>query len=423
MVDESMTEWTRTFEKSVPKWNDLNFGIILISVYYILDLGSIQGLFPIISSLKIPFIVSGVSIGYAIILFLSNSFDRTSGVTKTLFFLFLFTIIYSLISTGSSLAKTELIKVCLIYYANYIIVVSSVKKVSQFVFIVDILLLSIAFSCYNGIHQGGLIWGSRWFNDENQLSLLADIGIPFATVFLVIHKSKLKKIFYLFCIFTYSILNVIAYSRGGTLGLLLAVLLCVLVMKNKIRILLFMLVVTTITFHYAPPKFFEEMATLEQGTQEQTADDRLYLWGIALDMFKNHPLLGVGPMNYSFYFIDYEKHVRYTSTNRVAHSTPLENLAETGLLGVFFFLLLQIQLYKNWRRSVLKKRLVAKNINNNLHSLRLIGHACAISQLVFHWCSLFLTLFMFPFYWCLLPLSEAWKNISTEGNPKKNIQP
>lgn len=405
----------KAFESIVPEWKDINFGIILISIYYILDLGSIQGLFPVVAALKIPYIVSAVSVIYALILSWSNAFDRKSGVTRSLFCLLLFVVIYSMMVTGNPVARDELIKVCAIYFANYIIVVSKVRKVSQFIFLLDVWLLAIAFSSYNGSFQGGLIWGSRWLNDENQMATLAGIAFPFAIVLMALHRSKLKKLYYLFCIFNYSFVTVIAHSRGGVLGLVIAILLCLGALKNKVRNFLLILLIVAVTISYAPPIFFNDMATLEQGTQEQTADDRIYLWGIALHMFADHPIFGIGPMNYSFYFADYEQGVRYNSKYRVAHSTPIEFLSETGVVGMFLFLLLQYQLYKNWECIGSSKGVCARMGNSqDFHYIPLIAHACFISQIVFYWCALFLTLFMFPFYWCLLPLSEVWKNIGME---------
>ncbi len=420
-----MTELTSAFDEIFPKWKDLNFGIILISVYYFLEFGSIQGLFPVISSLKIPLLISGISVGYAFFLFLSNAFDRKSGVTRSLFCLILFVVVYSLVGTDSSSTRTDLIKVCSIYYANYLIIVSNVKKVSQFKFILDVWLFSTAFSCYNGFFQGGLVWNSRWLNDENQIALLADMAFPFAFIFMVLHRSKLRKLYYLLSVFSYSMLNVVAHSRGGSLGFALAILSCFLVLKNKVRNFLFFTFFVIITLNYAPPIFFEDMATLEQGVEEGTADDRVYLWGIAIDMFSHNPVLGVGPMNYPIRFSDYEKGNRYrTGAQRVAHSTPIQYLAEYGSVGVMLFLLLQVQLYKNWKFVVVSRKIIdcKKITNRDQNYFRLVGHACIISQIAFHFCALFLSVFLYPFYWSVLPFSEVWKNICLEENDKKGTR-
>jgi len=193
--------------------------------------------------------------------------------------------------------------------------------------------------------------------------------------------------------------------------------LCWLLMRSKFRYFMIVSLTVILVFSFAPQKYFDEMKTLEQGIEEGTADDRIYLWGVAVDMFKNNLFLGVGPMNYSADFSEYEKGNRYPQgAMRVAHSTPVQWLAEMGIIGCFMLLSLQVALYKNWKMiSMLKNNKDNSPGKIDAEIYINISHACVISQVGFWFAASFLTLMSHPFYWCLIPFSEAWKNISLDA--------
>lgn len=414
---QASTIQSDVFINRLPKFTELNVGVLLLSIYILLEFGSFQGLYGVIRSLKIPYIIAVATLGYLLFLIVTGECSFKGGVTKSLFILFSFIIIYSLVSTRTRSVLPDILKGFLMYYVNYLVFVSKVKTKAQFVFLLDVLLVSVAFSSYHACRQGGLIWGSRWLNDENQMALLVSMVMPFAFLLFMLHKSKIKKLFYLCCMVIYLLVVVISHSRGSTLSMGLGIILCFLVVKNKLRNFLGIIILVSVSLYYAPPVFFQEMSTLQQGTKESTANDRLYLWGIAMDMLKDHPVLGVGPANYPYYFFDYEQGVRYTHGGRVAHSTPIEYLAETGIVGMIILLLLQVQLYRNWRITVNASGSDPTVGGVMLYSdIRLLGHAALFSQLVFHFGSLFLSLFIFPFYWIIIPFSEAWKNIALDSN-------
>jgi len=228
-----------------------------------------------------------------------------------------------------------------------------------------------------------------------------------------LYKPFLRKIFYAACLFFYVSVNVVAASRGGALAMIVVAFFCWLFTSHKLRNTLIILSATVLVLSFAPPVFFEEMATLKQGTQEGTASDRIYLWGIAMDMFEDHPFWGVGPMNYPYYFSSYEKGAIYPiGALRVAHSTPVQYLAEFGALGSFIFLFFLYALYRNWRNTYTYTRDLSESRRvsySEVHSYELISHACGISQVGFWFGALFLTLLPYPFYWCLVPMSESWR--------------
>ena len=71
-----------------------------------------------------------------------------------------------------------------------------------------------------------------------------------------------------------------------------------------------------------------------------TDPNRLTLWGAALGMLADHPLLGVGTARYAFFFREYadpKALVHFGPFWGTAHSTYLQLLAEQGILGLAAF--------------------------------------------------------------------------------------
>jgi O-antigen ligase len=394
---------------------DLNIGIILLAIYFLFDFGSFQGVFEIVKELRLPFIIGLLSAIYALYLVATKRVDWQSATTTRFFLLCLFIIVYAQISTEILADRKALLTLFIQYFANYLIFVSCAKKPSQFIFLIDIWLFGILHSSYHAIHQGGKLYDSIWLRDENHISLLVATAIPFAFILFRQYRSKPRKLFYLICLVSFIVVNIVAASRGGLLTMIIAVFLCLLLSKNKLRNLVTVataILIVYLIFSYSDIGQRRSLSkrittTLEQGTQEGTVDDRLYLWGYTFRMFYDHPIIGVGLMNFPVYFYSYEKGERYSEKEgswRVAHSTPLQWLAETGIIGSIILLLLQAALYRNWKMRPLRSKNEVSILNN-------ISHACIISQISFWIGALFLTLLPYPFYWCLIPFSEGWKNI------------
>ncbi len=408
----------------LPQLKDFNVGIILICIYYIFEFGSLQVLFPTIAELRLPLMIGICSVLYAIISIVNNKIDFNSRTTRYFILICIFIAIYSLVSTKDPDIRWNMTKGFIGYLSYYIIVVTSIKRTSQIILLFDILLLSVLFSSYHGIMQGGLIWMSMWFKDENTISLFAAMTIPFAIILFHIHRSSVKRMFYTLCIVTFVTVNIVAMSRGGTLALILSGSLCWLLMPHKIRNLLITIAAILIVFASAPNKFFEEMNSLKEGTQEGTAADRIYLWGICLDMFNDNPIIGVGPSNYPYYFSNYDEGRKYPlGTRRPPHTTPLQWLAETGIVGCTLIIMLQLALYRNWRALELAKHNKRNRENNtNKNTLIYLNHACAISQVSFWFGAIFLSLIPYPFYWFLPYLSETIKNSMMYESNNVNVE-
>ncbi|MDD0841200.1 O-antigen ligase family protein [Pseudomonas sp. Gutcm_11s] len=150
-------------------------------------------------------------------------------------------------------------------------------------------------------------------------------------------------------------------SRGGLLGALTLVLVMQLVLRpGLLRWLVLaglfgalgLLAVLALS-----PTWDGTLAGLVPGRPEAVLD-RLIIWGVVFDVFKDNPLLGVGLGNFrdEFFARSVTLNVELGYASLHAHNTYLEILAGTGLLGllgyVAFLVIVARALARRWRERL-----------------------------------------------------------------------
>lgn len=405
--------------RAFPFIKSINFGIFLVCTHIFLDLGAFQQILDFVVPLRIPVITSAMSVVYALFFILTGQFSPfKSKLSRSYTALVLFISFYALIITINKEARSDGIKLFFVYYANYIILCSCVKNIFQLSLIIDSYLLAVLHSCYHGIRQGGMIWSSKWLGDENEISILVVCAIPFAFMLLLLYRNKIRKILYSFAIAVFVSMIVVANSRGGAVALFLTGFLCWSFIEKKLRALFFISIVTISILSFAPQKWFSELKSIKQGTEESTAFDRSYGWKLAVKMFQDYPFSGVGIFNYPEYYVPYNLRFRIMTDRhpnrnphikRVAHSTPIEWLAETGIIGSLFFSFVLLALHSNWK-SV---RSSCKNIHTeSADYLKAHNTATAIALIGFWAGAFFVSILIWPFFWILLPFSEICRKLA-----------
>lgn len=149
--------------------------------------------------------------------------------------------------------------------------------------------------------------------------------------------------------------SVLTYSRGGALALGVVLLLSVLVNGINVRMLGGGLALLLAAGFLLPQDFTERLATVveivpgqedEVLQRDSSFEERLLLGGVAWEMFRAQPLLGVGAGNYTVHFDDYVHQVGSTARDyggademRYPHNLYLELGAEGGIVALTTFLL------------------------------------------------------------------------------------
>lgn len=393
-----------------------NLGIVLVGSYLVLEFGSLQALYPIFNEFEVPFVLSGLCLALALVRLLAGRVDLRDSTTKIYLVLCLFMMGYTLSATVNTRSMWNIFKLFLLYATYHVLIISSVKSTDQLILLIDIWLASMAYSCLHGILQGGLIWSSQWLHDENQFAVMCVTGLPFAFFLFGQKQSMVKKICYLICMALFSFGIVFSFSRGGFVAAFTTLALIWANAQKKIRNLMLFALIAICAIPLIPTQFFDEARVVTTDAQKGGPGERFYLWKLAGKMFLDHPLLGVGPANYGVYFPRYDQMAEKRESSAgmtwngypyVAHSTPLTFLCETGVAGSILVILLQVSLYKNWRRSrkppVTAQGQGPAGLPDGL--IRDCSLACAIAQAGYWVGSLFLTLTIYPFFWILVPIS------------------
>ncbi|MEK5065814.1 O-antigen ligase family protein [Cytobacillus sp. FSL R5-0596] len=174
----------------------------------------------------------------------------------------------------------------------------------------------------------------------------------FFSYFLCHSKPMKNKAGLLLCILT----NLLTFSRGGLLVLLVT--LCLYILKDKplkkIKLLAGMVVFLSaaayLVVYYMKLNLLSVLGSRIEDLAKDGGSGRLELWGRAWEFFVSYKYLGIGAYNFPEY-----NSFRYGDSLQV-HNTFLEILSESGLIGIacfcvfiltVFIQLIQSKLYRN----------------------------------------------------------------------------
>ena len=124
---------------------------------------------------------------------------------------------------------------------------------------------------------------------------------------------------------------VVSHSRGGFIGLCLAMVLWALRERRRLQSVAVALLFAGGLAIFAPSSFWERNETVATFEQDASAMGRVYAWEVAAGISADHPLVGIGAGAFRQAWPLYappEAHRAY-----VAHNIFLDVVAEVGWLG------------------------------------------------------------------------------------------
>lgn len=130
---------------------------------------------------------------------------------------------------------------------------------------------------------------------------------------------------------------VVTHSRGGSIGLLFAVVMYALLSKRKALAAMLVMVSAAGVLLFAPASFWQRNETVALGAEDLSIEGRLEAWQVAGRILRERPLLGVGEKAFleawgQYAPIDSD---RLFGARFVAHNLFLEVLGNLGLVGLF----------------------------------------------------------------------------------------
>lgn len=237
----------------------------------------------------------------------------------------------------------------LFFYFLIINLVNSWNSIRQFIWIATatgflMMLYGIyAYIFSDTVHDFRLI---SFVEDPNSLAIKLVPLVAFSYILIKTeHRLILKVLSFLFLI---SMATAILFtlSRGGLLALFTVLFLIGLKEGQKRKSFVIILGLIVLAILIVPwDLFLPRIKSISKLTSDVSIIQRLKILKGGVAMFFDHPLFGVGVGN----FLTYSKIYTNTLIHRVAHNSYLEVAAETGILGITFFLALLLMTLKQLR--------------------------------------------------------------------------
>lgn len=125
----------------------------------------------------------------------------------------------------------------------------------------------------------------------------------------------------------------------------------ILLFKHRFRNLLLVAMAGAVIWFAMPQEFRDRFDT---AGDDKTSQSRLHYWEMGIEIWKDHPVKGIGYENWIPYFLAFHRGESGLSWKaaEVAHSTPISLLAELGTVGfVLYYWLAAAVFFTNNRSS------------------------------------------------------------------------
>ena len=225
------------------------------------------------------------------------------------------------------------------YFAPLLIAFNNGRAIRRILTMVTWIVLYLAL--YSVAHSGH--GPGSYMGDENDmcLTLISLTGILLMMWSVV--PGGISRVFTLLAMVAGLGGAVATTSRGGFVGLVAAFGVMYWNSTRKVATLFAAVIIGICGLLAVPQSYWNEMGTITN-TKEDTADQRLQIWSIALNMWltpKNF-LFGVGTMNAPNHLGDYEPAVNRSDSGksfsgRQVHSTYMQLVADLGLAGALIY--------------------------------------------------------------------------------------
>lgn len=189
--------------------------------------------------------------------------------------------------------------------------------------------------------------------DNNALALALCMTLPFMR-YLQLHSSwKFVRLGLALGMLLTGVAILGTYSRGGLIGLAIVAGALFLKSRRRLAVVLVIIAVGAIAYHFMPPEWTARMGTLQQAKETGSGESRIQSWQFSANVAIHHPLLGGGFNVYESTSM-WERYGPEDAIPRAVHSIYFRVLGEQAFPGLALFLAL---LFVSWRNcSRVRKR-------------------------------------------------------------------
>jgi probable O-glycosylation ligase (exosortase A-associated) len=293
-----------------------------------------------------------------------------------------------------------------------------IKGVFKALVFSHILITLLSPQLLNSSETRGYVASGAFLGDGNDFALSVNIVIPLCIFLLLDAKATLHRVVYLSALVFLVVAVVATQSRGGTIALGALMLYYFGKSDRKLITASVFVVVLLAVFVYAPPGYFDRMATIASH-EDGSSQGRIIAWKAAVRMAVDHPIFGVGVGNFPQAFGSHYKPPDFPIW-MTAHSIYFLILGELGIPGITVLLLCLILNLSSNRR--LAKEVRARGGRDRVTELRLL--ACVSAAFVaFASGGAFLSAVYYPHLYVLAALALAARRIVRERSLVADSEP
>ena len=192
--------------------------------------------------------------------------------------------------------------------------------------------------------------------NQNDFAFILATSLPLM-FFLLSGSRLLQRVIVLGAIGLSSAAILLSLSRGALVGIAAGFIVFVLTDRRRLKVVLTagaLGVIATVLVIHSNPQRFHQALFLKQQVAQENETTRLQAWDAAGRLATDHPLLGVGPGNFQFFYNKLTGWPVGSLTLTVAHNALLDVAAE---LGIAAMCLLALYLVLSFTRLTAELRL------------------------------------------------------------------
>jgi putative inorganic carbon (HCO3(-)) transporter len=227
---------------------------------------------------------------------------------------------------------------------------------------------------------------------------------------------------------------ILTFSRGAAVGFAMVIVVMTLLRYIK-PIQLFAVLMLAVALLIAVPQYAERLTSLNPivdaitggGDSANQADHSITSRATenlaALAVFSDHPIIGVGPGEFSSYYREYANDIAISvkAEDRQAHNLYLATAAETGVLGLIC--LMAVLAVTLWELAKARRKWIGRRTD-----LANMATAFSLSVLTYMTTGIFLHLSYARYFWLIMALAGATAAIALaepdpDEKPKAHADP
>ncbi|MBT8062440.1 MAG: putative O-glycosylation ligase, exosortase A system-associated, partial [Gammaproteobacteria bacterium] len=252
----------------------------------------------------------------------------------------------------------RVVKIQLVVFIT-MMVINTRQRVEQLLWVI---VFSLGFFGVKGgafkILTGGsaLLFGPGGFiSDNNALAIALLMTLPLMNYLRMVSDNKTVRWVMLVCMLLVAAAIISTFSRAAALGGVAVAFLIWAKSDKKLITAFAVLMMLPLLYIWAPQSWHDRMATITQveetGEREVSAQSRIDVWKMIINLSKDRPVLGAGldpwfPETYDRYAPEPERIEKAWA----AHSIYFSVLAEHGFPGLVLFLLIYMLAWRTARR-------------------------------------------------------------------------